>query len=562
MSGLNYSDLTIEQSASSVLIKKGSEILSKIQNLTSSNLNYYDIVSTVTTAQSINGTSSDDILLGGSGNDTFTTGVGADVILGYSGNDDVTIDGVGDKTVDGGAGTNTATITYSGLTGLQDFPTRSLDSDHTLSLVDTSGNTITLKNILKLTVGAGGTGISVAGKDYIFTDHPIDTADSSYYRLLCTMHQHYAGSSRGVAVDATNKVFVSYSPDPDMGAADASEDRGCSVAAADSQQGGVGTNIYPLRADYSSTAMTVYGYSNNDYVLTSSQADTVYTYSGNDQVLGKAGADTIDLGSGDDVSFVTVADLSEDNIAGNSGNDTLNFGRVIAGSLSKYAAENVRSWTHDFGVTVNLGTVLADASKNISGFENMVGTEGADTLTGDGNNNVLIGGLGADTLSGGAGNDTIYDDINAAQSTESLWADLYGQYNGLTLSSYTDSVVGNDILNGNAGDDVLIASGGNDTLDGGVGADTLTGGIGIDTFVIRSGDGGSSIGDADTITDFTDGTDIIGMSGLNYSDLAIEQGTASYSSHVVVKKTSSGEFLTIIRNVSLSVVDDDDFSAI
>ena len=52
------------------------------------------------------------------------------------------------------------------------------------------------------------------------------------------------------------------------------------------------------------------------------------------------------------------------------------------------------------------------------------------------------------------------------------------------------------------------------------------------------------------------------MSGLNYSDLTIEQGTGSYSSHVVIKKLSSGEFLTIIQNINLSQVDDNDFSAI
>ncbi len=75
-------------------------------------------------------------------------------------------------------------------------------------------------------------------------------------------------------------------------------------------------------------------------------------------------------------------------------------------------------------------------------------------------------------------------------------------FTGQYISATTDSVAGNDTLNGNAGDDVLVASGGNDTLDGGAGADTLTGGAGIDTFIIRSGDGGSSITDADTITDF------------------------------------------------------------
>ena len=62
------------------------------------------------------------------------------------------------------------------------------------------------------------------------------------------------------------------------------------------------------------------------------------------------------------------------------------------------------------------------------------------------------------------------------------------------------------------------------------------------TLLSGSGDGGSSISDADTITDFTNGTDKIGMSGLNFSDLTREQGTGSYISHVVVKKLSTGEF--------------------
>ena len=101
-------------------------------------------------------------------------------------------------------------------------------------------------------------------------------------------------------------------------------------------------------------------------------------------------------------------------------------------------------------------------------------------------------------------------------------------------------------------------------MDGGTGADTLTGGAGTDTFVIRSGDGGSSISDADTITDFSDGNDndLIGMSGLNYSDLTIEQGSGNYASHVIVKKTDTGEFLTIIQNTSLGAIDEDDFTAI
>ena len=52
------------------------------------------------------------------------------------------------------------------------------------------------------------------------------------------------------------------------------------------------------------------------------------------------------------------------------------------------------------------------------------------------------------------------------------------------------------------------------------------------------------------------------MSGLNYSDLTIEQGSGDDASHVVIKKTDTGEFLTIIQNTSLSAIDENNFTAI
>ena len=84
----------------------------------------------------------------------------------------------------------------------------------------------------------------------------------------------------------------------------------------------------------------------------------------------------------------------------------------------------------------------------------------------------------------------------------------------------------------------------------------------MDTIVTRTGDGGSSLSDADIIADFTDESDIVGLSALNYSDLTVQQGTGSYSSHVVVQETSTGDFLLIIQNTNLSDIDDNDFSAI
>ena len=101
---------------------------------------------------------------------------------------------------------------------------------------------------------------------------------------------------------------------------------------------------------------------------------------------------------------------------------------------------------------------------------------------------------------------------------------------------------------------------GQDTLDGGTGADTLTGGDGIDTFVIRSGDGGSAITDADTLTDFTDGTDIIGLNGLSFGDLTISQGTGLNSNDTVVKYGT--EFLLVIQGVSAGSITSADFTPI
>ena len=240
--------------------------------------------------------------------------------------------------------------------------------------------------------------------------------------------------------------------------------------------------------------------------------------------------DSIDMGAGDDTvsvmfgadagGYQTIQNASISKLDGGSGTDTLSFGE-----------------------SANPPSSISLTTAGATNFENLTGTTSAETLNGDANANILIGNGGADTLNGNGGNDTLY-----AQSE--------GMSGG---ASGTDS---DDNLYGGAGNDILYASAGDNTLDGGTGADTIYSGTGSDVIVIRSGDGGSSIGDADTLADFSDGVDLIGLSSLQYSDLTVEQGTGSYSSHVVVKKTDTGEFLIIIQNTSLSSISDADFSAI
>jgi hypothetical protein len=102
---------------------------------------------------------------------------------------------------------------------------------------------------------------------------------------------------------------------------------------------------------------------------------------------------------------------------------------------------------------------------------------------------------------------------------------------------------------------------GDDTLDGGTGIDFLNGGNGIDTFVIRTGDGSDLIAEANIVTDFSDGTDLIGLdNNLTFSELTIEQGTGSNASDTLISVTATGEYLLILQNTTASDITDLDFT--
>ncbi|MBT5411720.1 MAG: hypothetical protein HOK73_00275 [Cellvibrionales bacterium] len=286
---------------------------------------------------------------------------------------------------------------------------------------------------------------------------------------------------------------------------------------------------------------TIHGSSGNDVIFGGYKADTITGGSGNDFICGGDGADSIDAGDGDDVIYSSVASLSEDStINGGSGSNTLVF--ATPGESGCWTNESINS-----SVTFNLASDLSNASN----FNNLGAGNNNDTLTGDDNANVIIGAGGDDTLNGGGGNDIIYGDDHLSDSSGTTY--------GIRSYGITD---GDDTINGGAGDDTIYGDGGDDTLDGGAGADTYTGGAGIDVFTIKANDGGASISGADVVTDFDDGTDLIGMSGLEYSQLTVEQGTGDYANHVVVKKTDTGEFLVLIQNTSLSSISNADFSAI
>jgi len=150
----------------------------------------------------------------------------------------------------------------------------------------------------------------------------------------------------------------------------------------------------------------------------------------------------------DAVDDLLVAGNAGETLNGKSGNDTL-VGGIGADTLNGDAGVDTASYQNSSaGVTVDLNLVgtaqtsLGDASGDkLSGIENLIGSNFADVLTGDGNNNtfhgldsndtlkggggddVLIGGAGQDTLNGGSGNDVFVLD-----SSNLTVADLIQDY--------------------------------------------------------------------------------------------------------------------------------------
>lgn len=125
------------------------------------------------------------------------------------------------------------------------------------------------------------------------------------------------------------------------------------------------------------------------------------------------------------------------------------------------------------------------------GNSNGTGNAQDNTLFASAGDNVLNGGLGNDTLSYAYAESGVSVRLSStqAQATGGSGTDTLRNFENLTGSNYADTLTGNsgnNILRGGAGNDVLSGSAGDDVLDGGAGADYLNGGSGADRYVFSS----------------------------------------------------------------------------
>ncbi|MBP7670094.1 MAG: cadherin-like domain-containing protein [Ferrovibrio sp.] len=244
------------------------------------------------------------------------------------------------------------------------------------------------------------------------------------------------------------------------------------------------------------------------------------TSEGADNVTGSAFADTL-IGTDDANSLAGLA--GNDILSGAGGNDTLNGG---AGADALDGGEGYDIVTYKDSknaVTVNLGTGIntgGEAAGDIlANFEEVIGSAGNDSLTGDFRNNVLRGGAGSDFINGGGGK---YDQASYFGSSAAVTVNLNTKsYSGGDAAG--DTLINIEGVIGSAYNDTLTGDGGDNILEGGAGADNITGGGGIDyvsyarsTAAVSINLGTGSYSGGDSVGDVLSG--IEGVIGSAYND--------------------------------------------
>jgi serralysin len=235
---------------------------------------------------------------------------------------------------------------------------------------------------------------------------------------------------------------------------------------------------------------TFNGTTGNDNLIGALTDDILSGLAGNDTLSGSNGNDSLDGGSGADA------------MTGGSGNDT-----YVVDDIGDIVSEGSFALTEIDTVKASISYTLGSNVENLTLTNGVVNTNGtgnslANTITGDGKDNILDGKAGADKMNGGLGNDTYYVDNAGDLVTENAASgtDLVNSLVTYTLTTNVEKLVltGTLAINGtgNASDNTIDGNAGNNSLSGGLGNDTMSGGLGNDTLdggfgndVLAGGDG-------------------------------------------------------------------------
>ena len=241
----------------------------------------------------------------------------------------------------------------------------------------------------------------------------------------------------------------------------------------------------------------VFGSQLDDTITGDGGTNFIWGNAGNDVINGGAGLDLIDPGAGDDTS--------------DGGNEGVGE-EAEANDVDIYYVSGA---TGPAQVDLQAGTSSGEGigSDTLTDFENVVGGNFDDALSGDDGSNILFGGPGNDALSGRGGFDyasywfaagRVNANLQSNSSTSDVvlnpdsdpaavpedvgeGSDTYQQIEGLLGSiGFNDTLTGDNqgnYLDGDGGVDTVSAGGGDDWIVGGNGAnEQVDGGAGTNDF--------------------------------------------------------------------------------
>ena len=529
----------------------------------------------------------ENIITGGSGNDTINAGSGNSYLAGGAGNDSL-IGGDGADTLVGGAGNDTmygagGSNTFIATAGNEVIADYSAGDGNVIKLSTGKVTASTIKNStdVVLTIGNKGT---VTVKNANATELTvIDASGTSETRLFG--YYDYASATKTITLNSDFKGTLGSATGEGTAfyAADVVNIDASKVNNAITIQGNSIAN--KITAAKKSTTIvagsgsnTIIGGTAADSIIGGDGADSINAGAGNDVVSGGEGADIIDGGAGNDS---LNGDAAADTIYAGAGNDTMTGGD--GNDIFVYSAGTDIITDYVSGsdiISVSGGTVTTSAVKN-GNVVLTVGSKGTITvvnaknqnLTVATNNSTVTGIFGyysgqgtkaikinADftgTLYAEASDENAYyasnvETIDGGQVKNAIAINGNSNNNRITAgkrNTTIDGGAGNDTLIGGAGADslfggegadILTGGAGNDTLWGGAGNDTLTGGAGRDVFMYSGGN--------DVITDYVAGQDTIRAEGATVSRSALSGSDIVFTmsnNNTLTVKNGNGKKITL-----------------
>ncbi len=387
----------------------------------------------------VTGGSGNDTLDGGSGNDILDGGAGEDVMEGGAGDDTFLADSTTDFATDSGGGIDIV------ISSAKYFLSANIENLTLTGNANLTGTGNTLDNII--TGNSGDNGLNGgAGNDTLIGGAGEDQLDGGADNDILIGG---TGNDQYILTDLGDQVIETGTDDHD-----AIILVGNALAAAftkASQAAGV--------EDW-----TFFGTANWSFTDDIGANNMIFASSGNDILDGGAGIDYMSGGGGNDSYYVDNA------------SDFINESSSDPGVDTVYSSVS-------YGLGNGLENLNLIGTADIDGY----GNSGSNIMRGNAGNNLLDGGTGGDTLDGGDGNDTyyVYSIADVASEVASSGHDTVMAYADYTLGIGIEDLVllTTDNLSGagNTLANVITGNSGDNFLFGDLGADTLIGGAGIDT---------------------------------------------------------------------------------